>query len=85
MKRDRFACFLNDSIGRINIGARVVICGAISQYNAVSEAYAPKQYYSLLVNRAKMEGFIIFDYAKRQGAISIGFEKSPSKYRAFES
>ena len=45
--------------------ARVVICGAISQYNATEGVVGPKSYLSLLVNRARMEGFVVFDYADR--------------------
>jgi len=45
--------------------ARVVICGAISQYNATEGMHAPANYMSLLVNRASMTGFLVFDYADR--------------------
>jgi hypothetical protein len=44
---------------------RVVLCGAVSQYNADTELVGPKNYMSLLVNRARMEGFVVFDYADR--------------------
>ncbi|HEX7045879.1 MAG TPA: NADP-dependent oxidoreductase [Burkholderiales bacterium] len=48
--------------------ARVVLCGAISQYNATPDQLTgPRNYMSLLVNRARMEGFIVFDYAARYG------------------
>ena len=47
--------------------ARVVICGAISQYNADGPMRGPSNYMSLLVNRARMEGFVVFDYASRYG------------------
>ena len=47
--------------------ARVVICGAISQYNADGAFRGPSNYMSLLVNRARMEGFVVFDYASRYG------------------
>ncbi len=47
--------------------ARVVICGAISQYNSDTGFAGPKNYFGLLVNRARMEGFIVFDYADRYG------------------
>ena len=43
---------------------RIVVCGAISQYN--NEAVVgPKNYLSLLVNRASMEGMVVFDYTDR--------------------
>lgn len=48
-------------------GARVVICGAISQYNSTTGVKGPSNYLSLLVNRARMEGFVVFDYAARYG------------------
>jgi NADPH-dependent curcumin reductase CurA len=56
---------LDTVLARINRGARVVICGAISQYNATEAVRGPKNYLSLLVNRARMEGMVVFDYAKR--------------------
>ena len=45
--------------------ARVVICGAISQYNNITPVKGPSNYLSLLVNRARMEGIVVFDYASR--------------------
>jgi NADPH-dependent curcumin reductase CurA len=45
--------------------ARIVICGAISQYNTTSGVRGPANYLSLLVNRAKMQGMVVFDYADR--------------------
>lgn len=50
----------------INFKARIVICGAISQYNA-TQLQGPKNYLSLLVNRAKMEGIVVFDNAANYG------------------
>ena len=46
----------------ISRGARIVICGAISQYN--QKPVGPSNYLSLLVNRATMKGMVVFDYAK---------------------
>jgi hypothetical protein len=52
---------------QLALKARVVLCGAISQYNNVGVPQGPKFYLSLLVKRARMEGFIVFDYAARYG------------------
>ena len=46
-------------------GARVIICGAISQYNSTTGIKGPSNYLSLLVNRASMTGMLVFDYADR--------------------
>jgi len=56
---------LDTVLTRINRKARIVICGAISQYNATSRPVGPANYLSLLVNRARMEGMVVFDYADR--------------------
>ena len=50
---------------RITRGARIIICGAISQYNNTTPVKGPANYLSLLVNRARMEGMVVFDYADR--------------------
>ncbi|MGH9682755.1 MAG: NADP-dependent oxidoreductase [Candidatus Acidiferrales bacterium] len=46
-------------------GARIIICGAISQYNNTTPIKGPSNYLSLLVNRASMKGMVVFDYADR--------------------
>jgi len=56
---------LDAALARLNRGARVVICGAISQYNATGAVTGPSNYLSLLVNRATMKGMVVFDYADR--------------------
>ncbi len=55
---------LDEALIRLNRYARVVICGAISQYNS-GAVEGPKNYMSLLVNHARMEGFVVFDYLSR--------------------
>jgi NADPH-dependent curcumin reductase len=56
---------LDTVLTRINMKARIIICGAISQYNNTTAVQGPKNYLSLLVNRARMEGIVVFDYASR--------------------
>ena len=56
---------LDAVLARINRKARIVICGAISQYNATAKPVGPANYLSLLVNRARMEGIVVFDNADR--------------------
>jgi NADPH-dependent curcumin reductase len=45
--------------------ARIVVCGAISQYNNTTPVKGPSNYLSLLVHRASMTGMVVFDYAAR--------------------
>jgi NADPH-dependent curcumin reductase CurA len=56
---------LDTALTRLARHGRVVICGAISQYNAAGAYAGPSNYMSLLVRRARMEGFVVFDYASR--------------------
>ncbi|MFI8376891.1 NADP-dependent oxidoreductase [Pseudomonas helleri] len=56
---------LDAVLSQLNFKARVIICGAISQYNNKEAVKGPANYLSLLVNRARMEGFIVMDYADR--------------------
>jgi NADPH-dependent curcumin reductase CurA len=56
---------LDHALARLARGARIVICGAISQYNNTQAVQGPKNYMSLLVNRARMQGMVVFDYTER--------------------
>ena len=56
---------LDTVLTKITRGARIIICGAISQYNNTTPIKGPANYLSLLVNRARMEGIVVFDYADR--------------------
>ncbi len=56
---------LDAVLTQIGRKARVVLCGAISQYNNTGPIKGPSNYLSLLVNRARMEGMVVFDYADR--------------------
>ena len=56
---------LDQVLAQLARAARIVICGAISQYNTTTPVQGPKNYLSLLVNRARMQGMVVFDYADR--------------------
>jgi NADPH-dependent curcumin reductase len=56
---------LDAVLANLALRARVVLCGAISQYNQLDAAYGPKNYVNLIGRRAKMEGFIVLDYRER--------------------
>jgi NADPH-dependent curcumin reductase len=58
---------LDAALANIARGARLVICGAVSQYNSTTGIKGPSNYLSLLVNSARMEGFIVFNYQARYG------------------
>ncbi len=55
---------LDDVLTCLARGARVVICGAVSQYNE-TQVRGPANYMMLLVARASMTGFLVFDFASR--------------------
>lgn len=50
---------------QINQKARIVICGAISNYASTDLPIGPRNLSSLIINRAKMEGFLVLDYLDR--------------------
>jgi NADPH-dependent curcumin reductase CurA len=56
---------LDMALAQLARGARVVVCGAISQYCSTDGVKGPNNYLSLLVNSARMEGFVVFNYAAR--------------------
>jgi NADPH-dependent curcumin reductase len=63
---------LNEALARINLRARIVLCGAISLYEAILRQGAlktpppgPANYFNLTLRRGRMEGFILRDYAAR--------------------
>lgn len=59
---------LDAALANLRRGARVIICGAVSTYNDEKLAPGPKRYMSLLVFRAKMQGFLVFDYPEKDAA-----------------
>jgi NADPH-dependent curcumin reductase CurA len=60
---------LDAALANLARNARVVICGAISQYNngSLGDFRAPSNYMSLLVNHASMTGYVVTDYLSRYG------------------
>jgi NADPH-dependent curcumin reductase CurA len=58
---------LDAALAHLARHARVVICGAISQYNNSGATHGPANYLSLLVNHASMTGFVMSDYLDRYG------------------
>jgi len=59
---------LNETLRRLSLNGRVVLCGAISGYNVEDQRSAlvvpPSNYMALISLRAKIQGFIVFDYAR---------------------
>lgn len=56
---------LEAALNHINMKARVVLCGGISAYNATEPVPGPANLMNLVINRARMEGFIVIDYMDR--------------------
>ncbi|MDE2463590.1 MAG: NADP-dependent oxidoreductase [Alphaproteobacteria bacterium] len=56
---------LDDILARINLKARIVLCGLIATYNAKGPVPGPYNFAQLLMKRAHLEGFIIIDYLPR--------------------
>jgi NADPH-dependent curcumin reductase CurA len=50
-----------DAVLRLRMKARIIICGAIASTTDTEGCRGPKNYLSLLVNRARMEGIVVFD------------------------
>lgn len=77
---------LDIALTRLRMHARIVICGAISQYNNKLAVKGPSNYLSLLVNRATMQGMVVFDYAPRyaEGAKILGGWMAEGKIKARE-
>ena len=52
---------------RLNLRSRVALCGLISGYNDAEPPPGPRSFSNLLVQRAKLEGFIVLDHFDRIG------------------
>jgi NADPH-dependent curcumin reductase CurA len=60
---------LDTVLRRMNPFGRIPLCGVISQYNA-TQPYGVKNTRSLLINRIKLQGFLVFDYSARWPAVT---------------
>ena len=61
---------LNEVLGRLNTGARIALCGAISVYNAEKKPPGPSNYLNLITVRGRMEGFNGMDHWGKHAEIS---------------
>jgi NADPH-dependent curcumin reductase len=72
------------ALAQMNLHSRVVVCGLISDYNA-AEPYRLRNWRSVLVNRIKLQGMIVFDWKERYGealkALGGYFAEGKLKYR----
>ncbi|KAG7293726.1 hypothetical protein NEMBOFW57_003783 [Staphylotrichum longicolle] len=59
---------LDMALGRANAFSRFVMCGGISQYNAESKSGPTRNFSNIITQRIKMQGFIVFDFAKEYPA-----------------
>jgi NADPH-dependent curcumin reductase CurA len=77
---------LDEVLAQLAFKGRISLCGAISQYNNMDGVQGPKNYLSILVNRGRMEGFIVFDFAARysEGASAIAGWLAEGKLKARE-
>nr|WP_322711303.1 NADP-dependent oxidoreductase [Nostoc sp. ChiSLP03a]MDZ8212505.1 NADP-dependent oxidoreductase [Nostoc sp. ChiSLP03a] len=76
---------LDAVLSLINLRARIVLCGLISQYNATEPVPGPYNFVNILIKRAKVEGFIVLDYFNRaqEALTNLGqwYAQGKIKYR----
>lgn len=82
---------LDAALAHLAMGARVVICGGISDYDNIEDPdalYGVKNYFALLLRRASMEGFVVFDFlggqeqARCQDRLTRWVRDGQLRYRA---
>lgn len=74
---------LEAALDHLALGARVVLCGAISTYNDVEPRPGPRNLMNLVVQRARMEGFLVLDYVDRfaEAALQLGIWVAEGRIR----
>jgi NADPH-dependent curcumin reductase CurA len=71
---------LTDAVFKlINVKARVVVCGQISQYNLAKPEMGTRFLWKLIEKRARVEGFLVFQFADRYAE---GFRQMAEWYNA---
>ena len=58
---------LDACLARLSQGARVALCGGISGYNEAEPRPGPRNLMNLILQRARIEGFLVLDYVSRFG------------------
>jgi NADPH-dependent curcumin reductase len=66
---------LDAALSLLAMRGRVILCGAIAQYNDETPPPGPSRYFNLALQRGRMEGFIVLDYYNRAA------EAIPDLYR----
>ena len=60
---DNVGGIITDSvIEQLNEGARVIICGQISQYNNKNPEMGPRNLWQFLTKKSRLEGFVVYEY-----------------------
>jgi NADPH-dependent curcumin reductase CurA len=77
---------ITEAVSRhVNLFARFAVCGLISQYNLEAPELAPRNERFVLVNRVRIQGFIVFDFAARYkeglGQLTAWLREGKLKYR----
>ena len=72
---------LDAVLARIARGARIVLCGAISRYNAEQSPPGPSNYYRLVAQRGRMEGFVVIDFLPRAAEAAAKLQQWVSEGR----
>ena len=76
---------LDACLKQMNLFGRIPTCGLISQYNATGEVPGPRNYPMILMQRLKVQGFIVLDYAGRYpeaiGALGQWLQSGQLKFR----